>query len=77
MSFDPSRAIYPHIGCGNLPCTCKFEHKPLEILKFTCNECGKDFRTVNDAAEHHLDRHSSIPLDLSKFNLEEHKNGSL
>ena len=76
MSFDASRQLYPHSTCGTLPCSCVREHKPLVVQTFTCKECSRLFYTVNDLAEHHLDNHSSVPLDLTKFKVEEHRNGS-
>ena len=68
MSYDPSKIEYHHEFS-------KSDNRPLEILTFVCNECKKEFFTKNELAEHHLDRHSSIPLDLSRFKAEEHQNG--
>lgn len=54
MSFDPSRILYPHIGCGVVPCVCVREHKPLEPLTLACPLCRFTTRTAGELQEHHL-----------------------
>jgi hypothetical protein len=68
MNDDPSRLTYTH----------KFSKAPetsVEHELFHCKECSEFFYTKNKLAEHRLDRHSNIPLDLQKFRAEEHRNG--
>lgn len=57
MSHDPSRILYPHIGCGKSPCTCVWDHPPLAIVQVHCWSCLETFTTVTDMANHHLKAH--------------------
>lgn len=62
MAFDPSRQLYPHWKCGEIPCTCE-RTLPLTDLAFTllncyhpgCSEGG--FWTATQVSNHHLEAH--------------------
>lgn len=57
MSHDLSRQLYAHIGCGNLPCSCTWDHPPLAIVQVHCWTCTCTFHTVTEMANHHLAAH--------------------
>ena len=57
MSHDPSRLLYAHIGCGNVPCTCVWDHPPLAVLEIQCSSCVWKSATMTLMANHHLKVH--------------------
>ncbi len=63
MSFDPSKILYPHFICGELPCTCTYDHKPLEFTLLQCRvpSCRHTFMSETERGNHHLDNHE-IPF---------------
>lgn len=77
MTFDPSKLTYAHITCGQLPCVCKWEHKPLSILEFSCETCKEVFLTVNQLQEHKFNKHLGSVIALTSNGLhKEIKDGS-
>lgn len=60
-TFDLSRLLYVHPTCGKLPCICVREHKPLDVLELTCQECGYTALTASEMQNHSLDNHE-VPL---------------
>jgi hypothetical protein len=75
MPFDPSRTPYTH-SCGELPCRCKREHKPLEWAMIPCIEptCEEDFFTQSRMMSHYSSSHS-VPLPLKAQNIQVTNNG--
>ena len=48
----------------------------LRILTFRCPHCCLYFQTANDLANHRLDAHAHVPIDVCKFRLVCHRNGN-
>ena len=61
MSDDKSRRSYAHIGCGTLPCSCTFNHKPITIETLTCphDGCGFTDSMATKIQRHHLIEHEA------------------
>lgn len=59
MSFDPSRILYAHVTCGKMPCTCIYDHKPVEFTLLKCRvpTCKRTFMVETERSEHHLSEH--------------------
>lgn len=78
MSFDPSKILYAHFKCEQLPCTCTYEYKPLEFTLLQCRvkTCRMTFMNETARAEHHLHEHASpFAVTGDAVAVQQHSNG--